>query len=241
MGQSDADKAAHWDYATQWSLPKIETFGIIVPGLFGYRMDTPDGGAYWGAVGRNPGWDRYFASGEKGSPPPAPLRFYGTGNYAGTLVLLVALWAIAQSLRRKDSVFSTTHRQFLWFWTAVLLVSVLLAFGRFAPFYALLYKLPVFFDDPKSGQISLCIFVGPGHRFRLWHPRAEPALSGNSRHGFRLTPWATQGVVDKNPRLRPKLDFDLPCGFHRQSAGMVDLCAAKAEPGRLFENGGIFR
>ena len=144
MGQSDADKAAHWDYATQWSLPKIETFGIIVPGLFGYRMDTPDGGAYWGAVGRNPGWDRYFASGEKGSPPPPPLRFYGTGNYAGTLVLLVALWAIAQSLRRKNSVFSTTHRQFLWFWTAVLLVSVLLAFGRFAPFYALLYKLPYF-------------------------------------------------------------------------------------------------
>ncbi|HXR49394.1 MAG TPA: hypothetical protein VN784_18310 [Candidatus Limnocylindrales bacterium] len=144
MGQSDADKAAHWDYATQWSLPKIETFGIIVPGLFGYRMDTPDGGAYWGAVGRNPGWDRYFASGENGSPPPPPLRFYGTGNYAGTLVLLVALWAIAQSLRRKDSVFSTTHRQFLWFWTAVLLVSVLLAFGRFAPFYALPYKLPYF-------------------------------------------------------------------------------------------------
>ena len=144
MGQSDADKAAHWDYATQWSLPKIETFGIIVPGLFGYRMDTPDGGAYWGAVGRNPGWDHYFASGENGSPPPPPLRFYGTGNYAGTLVLLVALWAIAQSLRRKDSVFSTTHRQFLWFWTAVLLVSVLLAFGRFALFYALLYKLPYF-------------------------------------------------------------------------------------------------
>ena len=144
MGQSDADKAAHWDYATEWSLPKIETFGIIVPGLFGYRMDTPDGGAYWGAVGRNPGWDRYLASGENGSPPPPPLRFYGTGNYAGTLVLLVALWAIAQSLRRKDSVFSTTHRQFLWFWTAVLLVSVLLAFGRFAPFYALLYKLPYF-------------------------------------------------------------------------------------------------
>lgn len=144
MGQSDADKAAHWDYATQWSLPKIETLGIIVPGLFGYRMDTPDGGAYWGAVGRNPGWDRYLASGENGSPPPPPLRFYGTGNYAGPLVLLVALWAIAQSLRRKDSVFSITHRQFLWFWTAVLVVSLLLAFGRFAPFYALLYKLPYF-------------------------------------------------------------------------------------------------
>ncbi len=141
-GKSEAAKAAHWDYTTEWSLPKIETFGILVPGLFGNRMDTPDGGAYWGAVGRYPGWDRYFAGGEKGSPPPEPLRFTGTGNYAGTLVLLVALWAIAQSLRRQNSVFSATQRQFLWFWTAVLVVSLLLSYGRFAPFYILFYKFP---------------------------------------------------------------------------------------------------
>jgi hypothetical protein len=142
--QDEKTKAAHWDFATQWSLPKIETFGIIVPGLFGYRMDTPDGGNYWGGVGSDPAWDRYFAGSEQGPPPQGSLRFSGTGNYAGMLVILVAAWVVAQSLRRKNSVFSETHRRFIWFWTAVLIVSLLFAFGRFAPFYALLYKLPYF-------------------------------------------------------------------------------------------------
>ncbi len=143
MKQNEETKAEHWDWATQWSLPKIETFGIIVPGLFGYRMDTPDGGNYWGAVGRDPSWDRYFANGEQGSPKGFQ-RFCGTGNYAGILVILVALWAIAQSLRGQNSVFSESHRRFLWFWTGVLIVSLLLAFGRFAPFYQLVYALPYF-------------------------------------------------------------------------------------------------
>jgi hypothetical protein len=142
--QDEQTKARHWDFATQWSLPKIETLGIIVPGLFGYRMDTPGGGNYWGGVGSDPAWDRYFASSEQSPPPQGSLRSYGTGNYAGMLVILVAIWAIVQSLRRKNSVFSETHRRFIWFWTAVLIVSLLLAFGRFAPFYALLYKLPYF-------------------------------------------------------------------------------------------------
>jgi hypothetical protein len=142
--QTAETKAQHWDWATEWSLPKIETLGIAVPGLFGYRMDSPSGGNYWGAVGRDPAWDRYFADGEQGASPQGFLRFSGTGNYAGALVILVALWAIAQSLRRKNSVFSATHQRFLWFWTAVLIVSLLLAFGRFAPFYQLVYALPYF-------------------------------------------------------------------------------------------------
>ena len=142
--QNAETKARQWNFATEWSLPKIETMGIIVPGLFGYRLDTPDGGNYWGAVGRHPSWDRYFTSGEQNPPPEGPLRFTGTGNYAGVLVILVALWTVAQSWRRKNSVFSETHRRFIWFWTAVLIVSLLLAFGRFAPFYAFLYKLPYF-------------------------------------------------------------------------------------------------
>ncbi len=142
--QNAEAKAQHWDWATQWSLPKIETLGIAVPGLFGYRMDTPDGGNYWGAVGRAPSWDRYFADGEQGSPPQGFLRFSGDGNYAGVLVILAALWAIAQSLRRQNSAFSATHRRFLWFWTVMLIISLLLAFGRFAPFFQFVYALPYF-------------------------------------------------------------------------------------------------
>jgi hypothetical protein len=157
-GQDSETKAAHWDWATQWSRPKKETLGLFVPGLFGYKMDTPKdmmqlfqdaykGGNNWGGVGRTPEIDRFFDSGATGSPPSGPgdiMRFTDGGNYCGILVMLVAFWAIAQSLRRRDSVFTENQRRYIWFWSVVLVATLLLAWGRFAPFYALLYKLPYF-------------------------------------------------------------------------------------------------
>jgi hypothetical protein len=152
-GQDLETKAQHWDWATQWSLPKKETLGLFVPGLFGYRMDTPkgmmeflqpgyEGGNYWGGVGRDPGIDRFFDSGQEGSPPPGLMRFTGGGNYAGVLVTLVALWAIAQLWRRENPGFTRRQRRFIGFWSVILLVTLLLSFGRFAPFYKWLYMLP---------------------------------------------------------------------------------------------------
>jgi len=143
--QQDAEtKEAHWDWATQWSLPKWETLSLVVPGLFGYRMDTPGGGEYWGAVGSAAAWDRYFANGRQGPPPQKLLRYSGGSSYLGVPVVLVAVWAAWQSLRRKDSVFSLIQRKWLWFWLGVSLISLLLAYGRFAPFYRGVYALPYF-------------------------------------------------------------------------------------------------
>jgi hypothetical protein len=144
MQQDKETKQQNWDFATQWSLPKREALGFLVPGLFGYRMDTPDGGAYWGAVGRDPNLDRWFESGKQGPMPGGPMRFSGGGIYAGALVVLVACWTVYQGLRRKESAFSLSARRWIWFWLAVFVVSLLLAFGRFAPFYQLLYALPYF-------------------------------------------------------------------------------------------------
>ncbi len=61
MGQDAASKARRWDEATMWSMPKLETLSMVVPGLFGFRMDTANGGSYWGKCGRDAAWDRYFA------------------------------------------------------------------------------------------------------------------------------------------------------------------------------------
>ena len=44
MGQDAASKAQRWDEATQWSMPKGETLSLLVPGIYGFRMDTPEGG-----------------------------------------------------------------------------------------------------------------------------------------------------------------------------------------------------
>jgi hypothetical protein len=154
--QDAETKAQHWDWATQWSLPKKETFSIFIPGLFGYKMDTPNymepalrdfykGGAYWGGIGREPANDRFFDSGGKGAPPdPGGMRQTGSNYFCGILVTLVAMWTVAQSFRRKNSPFTSSQKKFIWFWTAVLFACLLFAWGRFAPFYALLYKLPYF-------------------------------------------------------------------------------------------------
>ena len=122
----------------------METLSFVVPGLFGHRMDTLGGGNYWGAVGRDPAWDRFFASGAQGTPPSGSIRFSGGGSYAGVFVMLVAAWALVQSVRKEQSVFALAHRRAIWFWFAVGFVALLLSFGRFAPFYQFIYALPYF-------------------------------------------------------------------------------------------------
>jgi hypothetical protein len=152
--QDTRTKAERWDWATQWSFPKSETLSIFIPGLFGYRMDTPkdmemfgesfEGGVYWGGIGRDPAWDRFFSNGQKGTPPAGFIRFSGGGCYVGVLVALVAFWAALQACRRQNSVFTLAERKLLWFWMAASILSLLLAYGRFAPFYKILYQLPYF-------------------------------------------------------------------------------------------------
>jgi hypothetical protein len=138
-----------WNWATQWSLPKAELLRVIIPGLYGYRMDTEEGGNYWGAVGRTPGWE----PGQMGSP-----RHSGAGEYAGVLVFLVAIWAIAQACRKDASVYSPLERRWIWFWTIALIISAALAIGRYGPFYRIVYSFPY-----MSAIRNPMKFMQPGH------------------------------------------------------------------------------
>ena len=59
MGQDEQTKDTRWNSATQWSLPKKETLGLVAPGFFGYRMrqhilKVDHSSAYWGDIGRDP-------------------------------------------------------------------------------------------------------------------------------------------------------------------------------------------
>lgn len=154
-GQDTQSKLERWDWATQWSLPKMETLGLFVPGVFGYKMDTPQnmmpqlqksyqGGVYWGGMGRSPEIDRWLDAGSQGPMPQGFMRFTGGGDYCGILVALLGIWTVAQSLRRQNSPFTDAQKKIVWFWAVVLFLSLLFAWGRFAPFYALLYKFPYF-------------------------------------------------------------------------------------------------
>ena len=142
MQQDTETREARWNWATQWSLPRNEALSLVVPGLFGYRLDTPYGGAYWGAIGRDIEWTRFLEGHSSGHMPHGILRQTGGGIYAGITVALVAAWAILQSFRKRDSIFNPPQRRWLWFWLALGLVSLLLGFGRYAPFYQIVYALP---------------------------------------------------------------------------------------------------
>lgn len=166
--QDSETKLEHWDWATQWSLPKVETLGLFMPGLFGYKMDTPNnmdpnflpdyiGGNYWGGMGRDPKIDRFFDSGATGNPPPGYARQTGNQNYAGVLVVLIAIWGAAQALRKRDSIFSQTQQRQVWFWSGVAVLAVLFAWGRFSMFYALLYQLP-YFSTIRSPSKFIIVF-----------------------------------------------------------------------------------
>jgi len=205
MGQDAASKARRWNEATQWSLPKKETLGLLVPGLFGFRMGMPKGGEYWGEVAQDPAYDRYFKAKKAGKeatpPPPGALRRQtGGGFYAGVLVVLVAVWGAVQSFRKNDGVFSPRERRFIWFWLGGTLLALLMAYGRWAPFYRVFYALPfasvirnpakfihlvswaliILFGYGLQGLSRLCL-EGPAEtekqqdlrsQWRAWWPRA---------------------------------------------------------------------
>jgi hypothetical protein len=71
-------------------------------------------------------------------------RHSGTGEYAGVLVGLLALFALANTWRGPDTPFSPNERRAVWFWGATALISVMVAWGRYGFLYSLLYRVPYF-------------------------------------------------------------------------------------------------
>jgi hypothetical protein len=160
----DPEAAARdWDFATQWSLPPVESLRVIIPGLYGYRMDTPEGGNYWGRVGEAPG-----------APQLAP-RYSGAGEYAGVLVVLIAFWALFTSLNKSLGIFSITERKLIWFWSVMAFVALLFSWGRHAPFYQFVYALPIQ-NHPQPDEVHAPGAHGHHDSVRLWPPGTEPAL-----------------------------------------------------------------
>ncbi len=71
-------------------------------------------------------------------------RHSGTGEYAGILVSLLAVFALANSCRGQNSPYSRGERQAVWLFGAAAMISVLAAWGRHGFLYALFYRLPYF-------------------------------------------------------------------------------------------------
>lgn len=159
--QAEAAKEQRWGFSTQWSLPKLETLKLLIPGVVGYHMyenvDGPDkSSAYWGRIAEDPNLTllKQYAD----SPDPqiraqaeAQIRTFGgyrrhsgSGDYAGVLVMLLCAFAVANSFRGARTPYSTKEKRFVWFWFVVTVLSLVLAWGRFGSLYRVVFNLPYF-------------------------------------------------------------------------------------------------
>ena len=192
-----AEREANWTFATQWSLPPAETLRVIIPGLYGYRMDAPHGdfgSVYWGRVGESPQ-----------APPGQGGRFNGSGEYAGLLVVLLAFWAVAASFSKSVGIYSPVERKFIWFWGVAAVVALVLAWGRFAPFYRFIYALPYFSSirNPMKlmhvTHLALLILFGYGllglsRRYLEKSAQVEPA-GNKSKSWWKAAPAFERRIV----------------------------------------------
>lgn len=222
MEQDAETRAKRWDEATAWSLPKKETLRVIIPGLFGYRMDTPEGGAYWGAVGY-----------------PAYQRHSGAGEYAGILVVLVGIIGAANAFRKQNNYYSALDRRVVIFWTITAIVSILFAWGRWAPFYQILYKLP-FFSTIRNPikfmhffHLSLLILFGYGLQVIFMHyvNSAATKVSGPMEQ-FQAW-WAKAAGFDR------KIVLALGAGLIISLLGFLMYSGSKSDVAKYLETVGF--
>ena len=197
MQQDSETKRQRWEQATQWSLPINETLRVAVPGLFGYRMSDIDhqlqNSSYWGAVGRTHGWETH----KQGLP-----RHSGSGEYAGALVLILALFAVLQSFRKK-SLLTRQAKLAIRFWSGIAFITLILAFGWHTPVYRLVYELPYFstIRNPIKFMhlfhLALLILFGYGLQ-TLWtaYLKKTPKKTDDFKKTFNLW-WSKAPVFDR--------------------------------------------
>jgi hypothetical protein len=211
LGQSAEEKKAHWDFTTQWSFPKLETLRLVVPGLFGYRLQdymasTNLSSAYWGKIAEDPRLDelesdnpetRARAAQSFGKSPEVMVgadsaardqivdqirtegtfqrRHTGSGDYTGLLVCLLAVFGLFNSWRKLNSPFSRTEQKAVWFWGIAALISLLAAWGRYAPLYQFIYHLP-FLGNIRSPikflhPLNICLIILSGYGLEALYRR----------------------------------------------------------------------
>lgn len=131
-----------WNYVTQWSFPPEECLDFIAPGYMGWRSGEPRG-PYWGRMGRSAGWEQ---------TRQGFMNFKLENMYLGIIPIVLALFAILAGIMGRKTVYpqmtqmaadcSDRNAEIIFF-GCVAVLTLLLAFGKFFPLYALFYKLPL--------------------------------------------------------------------------------------------------
>ena len=128
-----------WAYATQWSWPPTESIDFIAPGYMGWRSGEA-AGPYWGRMGRSAGWEE---------TRQGFMNFKLENQYLGAIPILLALFALLAAIKglpHDQAGVGAEHSERkaeIIFWSCAAGLTLLLAFGKYFPLYALFYKLPL--------------------------------------------------------------------------------------------------
>jgi hypothetical protein len=179
MGEDAQARQQRWQFVSGLSFPKLEVVRMAVPGLMGIRSISSGAETYWGSVGGDI------------SPP----RFNGGSEYVGVVVLIVAAWAAARALSGSaGQPYSDRERKLIGFWAATALVTLLLAFGHYAPFYQLVFALPYFstIRGPMKflhvTHVALLILFAYGLQ-GIWRRYVDGAATGTGAAAGSLKRW----------------------------------------------------
>lgn len=115
---------AQWDFATQWSWPPTESLDLIAPGYWGW-MSQHEQAPYHGKMGQSAEWPET----QQGFP-----NFKLESQYLGIIAFFLCIlpwWGSPE--KRGDR----------RFWTLALVLTFILACGKYTPLYALFFKLPL--------------------------------------------------------------------------------------------------
>ncbi len=135
-----------WDFATGWSLPPADCIELAIPGFFGNDSMRPPY-PYWGALGRPHAF----------LPGRMMPNYRQHTIYLGLVSITLALFGVfawlsfrknrpsptaalrpsTSDLRSLPSVYSDVP-----FWCVVWVICLILALGRYTPFYRLFYAIP---------------------------------------------------------------------------------------------------
>jgi hypothetical protein len=221
---NERDRQARWDFTVQWSIPKLESLRLFIPGLFGYRLrefttSQDKSGSYWGSVAEDPRIERLQSSDPKtrvaaaaflGMPQQIQdimagddakmrnditqqvknsglqLRHTGSGEYAGLLVCLLAVFGLANSIRKTDSPYSAPERRAIWFWGIAALFSLTAAWGQHGFVFQFIYELP-YLTNIRSPMkfmhpLNICLIILSGYGLEVLYRRylSTPAQKGRT-------------------------------------------------------------
>lgn len=123
------DSVQQWNFVTQWSMVPSELPDLIAPGYTGWKTGSPEG-PYWGKIGESPEWETM----RKGF-----MNFRLDSLYIGVIPVFLALLGTIVSMGRYKN---KEDRVFL-LWSALALVTLLLALGKYTFLYKPFYSLPL--------------------------------------------------------------------------------------------------